>query len=39
MTLTEKILLIILGVEFIATFVLGFFSKNENTDLGYLDDC
>ena len=39
MTLIEKILLIIIGVAFIATFVLGFFSKNENTDMDYLDDC
>lgn len=39
MTLIEKILLIALGIEFIATFVLGFFSKDDNTDLDYLDDC
>ena len=38
MTLIEKILFIILGIEFIATFVLGFFSKNENTDMDYLED-
>lgn len=39
MALIEKILLIILGIEFIATFVSGFFSKNENTDMDYLDEC
>ena len=39
MTLIEKILLIILGIEVIANFVLGFFSKNEDTDMSFLDDC
>ena len=38
MTLIEKILLIALGIEFIVTFVLGFFSKNENTEMDYLED-
>ena len=38
MTLIEKILLIALGIVFTATFILGFFSKNENTDMSYLDD-
>lgn len=33
------ILLTALGIELVATFVLGFFSKNENTDMDYLDDC
>lgn len=35
----EKILLIAVGIVFIVTFVSGFFSKNENTDMGYLEDC
>lgn len=38
MTLTEKILLIALGVVLIVTFALGFFSKNEDTDMSYLEE-
>lgn len=39
MTLIEKILLIILGIEFIATLVLGIINKDDNVDMSYLEDC
>ena len=33
------ILLTVLGVAFTATFVLGIFNKDDNTDMDYLEDC
>ena len=34
-----KILLIVLGIVFVATFVLGFINKDDNVDMSYLEDC
>ena len=34
-----KILLIALGIVFVATFVLGFINKDDNVDMSYLEDC
>lgn len=39
MTLIEKILLIALGIEIVVTLVLGFFNKDDNDDLSFLEDC
>ena len=34
-----KILLIALGIVFVATFVLGIINKDDNVDMSYLEDC
>ena len=34
-----EILLIIVGVAFTATLVLGIINKDDNVDTSYLDDC
>lgn len=34
-----EILLIIVGVAFAATLVLGIINKDDNVDTSYLDDC
>ena len=34
----EKILLIAVGIAFVATFVLGFFNKDDNASMIYWDE-
>ena len=33
------ILLTVLGIVFVVTLVLGFFNKDDNVDMSYLEDC
>lgn len=34
-----EILLIVVGVAFVATLVLGIINKDDNVDMSYLEDC